>query len=65
MIVVAFQSAFHVEMYQNNFFYFLKIIFEISASNKIYKKINFSQKKIDFFLKYGLIHISKRFLYRY
>ena len=31
--VVVFQSAFHTEMHQNDiFFYFLKIIFEISVS---------------------------------
>jgi hypothetical protein len=44
MVAVAFQNDFHTEMYQNNiFFYFLKIIFEISASKryKTYKKINF------------------------
>jgi hypothetical protein len=41
VVVVVFQSAFHSEMYQNDFFYFLKIIFEISASkrSKTYKKI--------------------------
>jgi len=33
VIAVAFQSAFYMEMHQNNiFFYFLKIIFYISAS---------------------------------
>jgi hypothetical protein len=33
VVAVAFQSAFHSEMYQNNvFFYFLKIIFDIGAS---------------------------------
>jgi hypothetical protein len=32
VVVVAFQSAFHSEKYVNNFFYFLKIIFEISIS---------------------------------
>jgi hypothetical protein len=29
---VAFQSIFYSEMYQNNIFYFLKIIFDISVS---------------------------------
>jgi hypothetical protein len=33
VVAVAFQSAFYLEMHQNNFFYFLKIIFDISASN--------------------------------
>jgi hypothetical protein len=32
VVAVAFQSAFYVEMHQNNFFYFKKIIFYISAS---------------------------------
>jgi hypothetical protein len=33
VVVVVFQSAFHSEKYQNNiFFYFLKIIFNISIS---------------------------------
>ena len=44
MVAVAFQSAFRVEMHQNNvFFYFLKIIFKISAS-----KLSKTQKKINF-----------------
>jgi len=34
MVTVAFQNTFHVEMHQNNFFYFLKIIFKISASKQ-------------------------------
>ena len=33
VVAVTFQSVFHLEMYQNNvFFYFLKIIFDISTS---------------------------------
>jgi hypothetical protein len=33
VVAVGFQSAFYSEKYQNNnFFYFLKIIFDISAS---------------------------------
>ena len=33
-IAIAFQSAYRAEIHQNDiFFYFLKIIFEISASN--------------------------------
>jgi hypothetical protein len=32
MVVVAFQSVFYLEMHQNNFFYILKIIFDISVS---------------------------------
>jgi hypothetical protein len=30
VILVVFQSVFHLEKYVHNFFYFLKIIFEIS-----------------------------------
>jgi hypothetical protein len=44
VVTVAFQSVFYAEMHQNDiFFYFLKIIFEISTSKqfKKYKKINF------------------------
>jgi hypothetical protein len=34
VVAIAFQSAFYLEMHQNNiFFYFKKIIFDISASN--------------------------------
>jgi hypothetical protein len=33
VVAVVFQSVFYLEMHQNNFFYFLKIIFDISASN--------------------------------
>jgi len=32
MDAVVFQSAFYLEIYQNIIFYFLKIIFDISAS---------------------------------
>jgi len=43
VVAVAFQSTFRAEMYQNDVFLFLKIIFEISASkqSKTYKKVNF------------------------
>jgi hypothetical protein len=44
VVMVAFQNIFHIEMHQKDiFFYFLKIIFEISTSkqSKILKKINF------------------------
>ena len=47
VVTVAFQSVFHAEMYQNDvFLFFLKIIFEISASkrSKTQKK-KFSKKK--------------------
>jgi hypothetical protein len=42
-IVVAVQSAFCLEMHQNNFFYFLEIIFDISTLKR-YENI----KKIYF-----------------
>jgi len=52
VVAVVFQSVFHSEMHQNEvFFYFLKIIFEISISkrSKTYKKIDFlAKKKINF-----------------
>jgi hypothetical protein len=32
VVVVAFQSVFYLKMHQNNFFIFLKIIFDISVS---------------------------------
>jgi hypothetical protein len=31
VVAVAFQNAFHSKIYQNNIFYFLKIIFDTSA----------------------------------
>jgi hypothetical protein len=34
VVAVAFQITFRVEMHVNNFFYFLKIIFEISTSKR-------------------------------
>jgi hypothetical protein len=39
MVVVAFQITFRAEMHVNDFFYFLKIIFDISKSklSKTYK----------------------------
>jgi hypothetical protein len=48
VVVVAFQSVFHSEMHQNNVFYFLKIIFDISASkrSKNTKKILILSKKV-------------------
>jgi hypothetical protein len=41
VVVIAFQSAFLAEMYQNDIFLFLKIIFETRRSKRseIYKKI--------------------------
>jgi hypothetical protein len=34
VVSIAFQSVFHLQMHQNNFFYFLKIIFNIIASKQ-------------------------------
>jgi len=58
VVAITFQNAFHLQIYQNNIFYFLKIIFDISASKwfsntkkkylfKVKKKIN----KIQIFSK--------------
>jgi len=43
VVAVAFQSVFYTEIYQNNIFYFLKIIFNIIIlkKSKTHKKINF------------------------
>jgi hypothetical protein len=32
VIIIAFQIIFYIEMHINDFFYFLKIIFDISTS---------------------------------
>ena len=47
VVTVAFQSSFYLEIYQNNIFYFLKIIFDISVSkwSKNTKKILILCKK--------------------
>jgi len=37
VIAVAFQIAFRAEIHANNFFYFLKIIFDISTSKRFKK----------------------------
>jgi len=34
MVMVAFQIAFRAEIHANDFFYFLKIIFDISTSKR-------------------------------
>ena len=50
--VVAFQSVFYLEMHQNNFFYFFKIIFDISASKwseNTKTILIWSKKKLIFF----------------
>jgi hypothetical protein len=46
--VVAFQSVFHLEMYQNNFYFIFKKIFlkSVDQNNiKILKKFKFKIKK--------------------
>jgi len=47
VVVVAFQIAFRVEIHANDFFYFLKIIFDISTSkwSKKYKPYSILKKK--------------------
>jgi hypothetical protein len=47
VVVVAFQIAFRAEIYANDFFYFLKIIFDISTSkrSKKYKLHSILAKK--------------------
>jgi hypothetical protein len=37
VVAVAFQIAFRVEIHANDFFYFLKIIFNISTSKRFKK----------------------------
>jgi len=45
VVTVAFQITFRVEMHANDFFYFLKIIFDISTSiQNIQTILNFSKK---------------------
>ena len=46
VVPVAFHSAFHSEMHQNNFFYFLKIILILAYQNDLKtqkKNINLKQ----------------------
>jgi hypothetical protein len=47
VVVVVFQIIFRAEIYINNFFYFLKIIFDISTSkqSKKYKPHSILAKK--------------------
>jgi len=50
MVTITFQIIFRVEMHINDFFYFLKIIFDINISkqSKIYKNILNFNKNIFF-----------------
>ena len=52
VIAVAFQIAFRAEKHANNFFYFLKIIFDISTSKRSKKYIPHSILAKNFFLKF-------------
>jgi len=59
VVVVAFQIAFRAEIHANDFFYFLKIIFDISTSKrskkykphsilaKTKKKLKFAEKQVE------------------
>jgi len=53
VVAGAFQIAFHAEMHANHFFYFLKIIFDISTSkrSKKYKPYSILAKKKKFKFK--------------
>ena len=55
VVMIVFQSIFYSEMYQNNIFYFLKIIFNISAlkwSKNTKKILIWSKEKNKKFLKF-------------
>jgi hypothetical protein len=53
-----FLKIFCVEIYQNDIFLFLKIIFEISAS----KQSKFLLKKINFFKNTGQLHFQMLYI---
>jgi len=55
VVMIVFQSIFYSEMYQNNIFYFLKIIFDINAlkwSKNTKKILIWSKEKNQKFLKF-------------
>jgi hypothetical protein len=62
VVAVAFQIAFRAEIHANDFFYFLKIIFNISTSkrSKKYKPHSILTKKIENLTKYRLKHTAKQ-----
>ena len=65
VVVVAFQIAFHAEIHVNDFFYFLKIIFDISTSkrSKKYKPHSIlAKKKIKNLMKRSYKRNAKRSL---
>jgi hypothetical protein len=65
VVAGAFQIAFRAEMHANDFFYFLKIIFDISTSkrSKKYKPhLILAKKKIQIYTKRRYKHSTKRSL---
>jgi hypothetical protein len=50
VVVVVFQNVFYSEKHQNIYFYFLKIIFNISVLK--YQEIKKNKKNFNFFQKY-------------
>jgi hypothetical protein len=54
--MIVFQSDFHLEMYQNNIFYFKKVIFDIS----IWKWYENIKKKIWSKIKIKIFKIFKK-----
>jgi hypothetical protein len=62
VVVVTFQIAFHAEIHANNFFNFLKIIFDINTSkrSKKYKPHSILSKiKIQNLMKHNYKHNAK------
>jgi hypothetical protein len=62
VVAVAFQIAFRAEIHANDFFYFLKIIFDISTSKqfKKYKSHSILTKKIiQNLIKHSYKHNAK------
>jgi len=62
VVAVAFQIAFHAEIHVNDFFYFLKIIFDISTSkrSKKYKPHSIlAKKKFLNLIKHSYKHNAK------
>jgi hypothetical protein len=56
VVMIVFQSDFHLEMYQNNIFYFKKVIFDIS----IWKWYENIKKKIWSKIKIKIFKIFKK-----
>jgi len=65
VVAVTFQIAFRAEIHANDFFYFLKIIFDISTSkrSKRYKPHSIlAKKKIQILTKHSYKRNAKRCL---